>query len=105
MKCHCNNCIFYGSLELEKCATPKTLEQMIQEVKEENIGFHYYENPKCPGLAPRSCGEEIKHTQDMCDACQARQEYEEYLDELAVDAVIQRQLDEEEYQLDGGDDT
>lgn len=118
MKCWCDNCLFGNStrLSLLHCQTPKTKDELHAEVIAE-WGEDCFDEPvyKCPGFRTstvvQECGEEIDDDESICSTCQIMRERQEDREDEAVERLLQRQLEEEEYfsmkkygDLDGDND-
>lgn len=105
--CHCDSCLFASPLKLEECDTPKTLTQMLAEVKQEQeeMGFSEdaHRTKRCPGFTTtiyvHSCKNKLDRGESICSHCESEKEKQEDLEDDAVERVYQRQLEIEEQQL------
>ena len=102
--CYCDSCLSWGNtqLELEKCTTPKTLDEMLAEEMQQQLQ-HVPEAPVCPGystvIVTEECGAPLPYGQTICPACVKRRHQQELIEDEAVEAYLARQLDLEEAQM------
>ena len=104
MSCYCDNCIL--TPRPNPCSPPlKTLEELKQEVREFWGEESFEEEPKkCPGyttsLVAHVCGVELDEDEDdVCESCQVNYLRQLDYEDDAAERALQRQLDNEEYQL------
>ena len=103
--CYCDNCLVRNPLPITECETPKTLEELQLEVLEEFGEVDYDTTRKCPGfktsLVNYECGVDLDDDEDdeLCESCQVNYIRQLDYEDDAVEEALQRQLDNEEYQL------
>ncbi|MEC8306256.1 MAG: hypothetical protein VXZ72_00140 [Chlamydiota bacterium] len=102
--CYCDNCLSYGKrqLELDKCPTAKTLDQMLAEEMQQQLQ-HVPQAPVCPGystaIVTEECGAPLPYGQTICPTCVKRRHQQEIIEDELVEQYLQRQLDLEEAQM------
>jgi hypothetical protein len=111
--CHCDSCLFYGSVALRECLTPKTKEELLSETLGDEATMEDDQGKRCPGyttsLSVHECNEECN--EDICNDCFTERDRQLHLEDLAVEAWERRQVELEEFQgmedhgdLDDGDE-